>query len=69
MRALGVSLVLVLVCAPAALGAGWPARKAEAIRYVQQRAGVESFALVDDRAVYRANPVLRGLVRLEVEAA
>ena len=26
-------------------------------------------ALVDDRPVYRANPVLRGLVRLEVEAA
>jgi Beta-lactamase enzyme family len=42
-------LAAALAAAPAADAASWAARKAAAIRYFQARAGVESFALVDDR--------------------
>jgi hypothetical protein len=43
-----LALVAVLAAAPAADAASWAERKAAAIRYVEGRAGVESFALVDD---------------------
>jgi beta-lactamase class A len=39
----------LLAAAPAAAPASWAERKADAIDYAQNRAGVESFALVDDR--------------------
>ena len=42
-------LVAAFAAAPAADAASWAERKAAAIRYVQARAGVESFALFDDR--------------------
>ena len=43
------ALAALLVSAPAAEAATWSERTAAAARYVEQRAGVESFALADDR--------------------
>jgi Beta-lactamase enzyme family len=42
-------LVAALAAAPAADARSWAERKAAAIRYVEARAGVESFMFVDDR--------------------
>jgi Beta-lactamase enzyme family len=42
-------LVAALAAAPAADASSWAERKAAAIRFVEARAGVESFMLVDDR--------------------
>lgn len=42
-------LAALLVTAPSAAAATWSERTAAAARYVENRAGVESFALVDDR--------------------
>ncbi len=51
MRRHGALLALIglLVTAPPAVGSTWNERTADAARYVESRAGVESFALVDDR--------------------
>jgi len=43
------ALVALLLPAPAAEAQSWNQRSAAAARYVEGRAGVESFALVDDR--------------------
>jgi hypothetical protein len=43
------ALAAVLLCAPAAEAQTWNQRVASAAGYVEGRAGVESFALVDDR--------------------
>lgn len=42
-------LAALLIGSPAAAAATWNERTAAAARYVENRAGVESFALVDDR--------------------
>jgi hypothetical protein len=42
-------LAALLVAAPSVAAATWNERTAAAARYVERRAGVESFALVDDR--------------------
>lgn len=42
-------LAALLVTAPSGAAATWSERTAAAARYVENRAGVESFALVDDR--------------------
>ncbi len=39
----------MLLAAPCAQASTWKERKAAAVRYLETRAGVESFALVDDR--------------------
>jgi len=44
-----LALFAVLAAAPAADAQSWGERSASAAKYVQGRAGVESFALVDDR--------------------
>jgi hypothetical protein len=44
-----VAAVLVLSGSPAAEASTWKERKAAAVRYLEDRAGVESFALVDER--------------------
>ena len=53
--ALLVTLVLLLCSAPAAPGqtAGWAARRAAAVEYVLHRAGVASFAVIDERGRLR----------------
>jgi hypothetical protein len=43
------ALIAALALVPSAGAAAWPDRKADAIDYLAQRAGVESFALVDAR--------------------
>jgi hypothetical protein len=56
MRAIALLLGTTLLSAPAAgsgAAGGWPERKAAAVEYVQARAGMESFALVDERGRLR----------------
>jgi hypothetical protein len=53
--ALVLTLGVLLLAAPSAQGqaAGWAARKAAAVEYLQHRAGVASFAVVDERGRLR----------------
>lgn len=47
------SVVLMLVASSTA-AAGWSERKQAAARYVERRAGIESFVLMDDRGILRS---------------
>ena len=44
-----VAVAVLLVTAPAARATPWEERTTAAVRYLKTRAGVESFALIDDR--------------------
>ena len=48
-RAAALLALVALVTATSAVASTWSERTAAAARYVEGRAGVESFALVDDR--------------------
>jgi hypothetical protein len=49
-----IAALALLAAAPASAQASWQERKAKAIRYAEERAGVESFALVDERGKIHA---------------
>jgi len=50
-----LALLAVLAAAPAADAQSWSERSASAAKYVQGRAGIESFAFVDDRGRLRGH--------------
>ncbi|MGH3023289.1 MAG: serine hydrolase [Gaiellaceae bacterium] len=46
--------VTVMLAASSTAAAGWSERKQAAARYVERRAGIESFVLMDDRGILRS---------------